>query len=156
MLTNPEFWYCCELFSLVKRENTRHASCASVCGVIRDAPVCRLISRMLLMQCYLIEQVHDIFQSHLTDSRESPEGSNKEKQIKDWLEMSTQLRIIHLTKRYSLRVCLSVTLAGCDNYFCPSQQTWMMELSFLLPFIINMTAIQYTLIEESFQWRFTL
>lgn len=47
-------------------------------------------------------------------------------------------------------MCLSWTLAGCDNYCCPSQ-TWVMELSFLLQFLINVTAIKYLLIEESFK-----
>lgn len=47
-------------------------------------------------------------------------------------------------------LCLSQTLAGCDSYFCPSL-TWVMELSFLLQFLINVTAIKYLLIEESFK-----
>lgn len=47
-------------------------------------------------------------------------------------------------------MCLSQTLTACDNYCCPSQ-TWVMELSFLLQFLINVTAIKELLIEESFK-----
>lgn len=43
-------------------------------------------------------------------------------------------------------VCLSWALVGCDTYCCPSQ-TWVMELSFLLQFLMNVTAIKYLLTE---------
>lgn len=52
-------------------------------------------------------------------------------------------------------MCLSGTLSVCDNYFCPSQKPRMMQLSFLLQFLINVTAIKCMLIKESLKWHFT-
>ena len=155
-LTGEEYWPSLNFGVVVScspsRRGTRHASRARWWGVTCSAPVCTLMSRILLKQCYLVKQIREVFQSRLTDSRKGPAGSNKEKQIKDvdgWRRPRGWEYCIW--QCYSLLICLSVTSAGCDNYFCPSQQTWMMELSFLLPFVINMTAIQYVLAEENFK-----